>query len=271
MVLSNTAGRIIRLAFIVAIFLISNLSVENVLWANIVAALIIVAVDIYFLRGVGGKTESHSEAPDRMKVARDMAGYSFWLYASDLLFVIGDSQSILLLGNMMSVASVGLYSVANNLIRPFEYFPETINQVVLPKISGIRDYAHFLMTSKKITITGLILCISLLPMVFFANPIIHLLYGNRYKGSAIVLQFLALSMAVSIVLNPLMLLCHRLRMPYINTLSNFVSVILGISINIMLIPKYGVIGCAITLFIVTVVTRILFIPLILFKAREKLA
>ena len=171
-------------------------------------------------------------------------GYSSWLYLSAILFVMSDSLNILMLGNLMSVASVGFYSVANNLIRPFEYFPETINQVVLPKLSGIRDYAHFMMTSKKIIIAGLIMCISLLPIVIFAKPIIHLLYGNRYEGSAIILQFLALSMGFSIVLNPLMMLGHRLHMPYLFTLFTFISLVLGIVMNFLLIPKYGEVGCA---------------------------
>jgi len=217
MVVSNTAGRILRLAFIVAIFLVSNLSVQNVLWANIVAALIIVAVDMYVLRGAGvsiarGKSNCTG-------LALDMMRYSSWLYLSAILFVMSDSLNILMLGNPMSVASVGFYSVANNLIRPFEYFPETINQVLLPKLAGIRDYAHFMMTAKKIIFAGLIMCSSLLPIVIFAKPIIHFLYGNRYEGSAIILQFLAPSMGLSIVLNPLMMLAHRLNMSYIFAMS----------------------------------------------------
>jgi O-antigen/teichoic acid export membrane protein len=269
MVVSNTAGRILRLAFIVAIFTVSNLSVENVLWANVIAALIIVAVDMYALKGTG--VPNPKGKSNGIKMARDMMGYSSWMYLSAILFVISDSLNILMLGNLMSVASVGFYSVANNLIRPFEYFPETINQVVLPKLSGIRDYAHFMMTSKKIILAGLIMCVSLLPIVIFAKPIIHLLYGNRYEGSAIILQFLALSMGLSIVLNPLMMLSHRLNMPYLFALSTFVSIVLGVVMNFLLIPKYGEVGCAITLFIVIVVSRSLFIPVIFMKARERLA
>jgi O-antigen/teichoic acid export membrane protein len=269
MVISNTAGRILRLAFIVAIFLVSNLGVENVLWANIIAALIIVAVDMYVLKGAGVSIARGKS--NRKGMAGDMIVYSSWLYLSAILFVMSDSLNILMLGNLMSVASVGFYSVANNLIRPFEYFPETINQVVLPKLSGIRDYAHFMMTSKKIILAGLIMCISLLPIVIFAKPIIHLLYGNRYEGSAIILQFLALSMGLSIVMNPLMMLCHRLHMPYLFAISTFVSVALGVVMNFLLIPKYGEVGCAITLFLVILISRGFFIPVIFMKARERLA
>lgn len=269
MVISNTAGRILRLAFIVTIFLVSNLSVENVLWANIIAAVIIIAFDMYILKGAGVSIERGES--NRTGMVGDMVGYSSWLYLSAILFVLSDSLNILMLGNLMSVASVGFYSVASNLIRPFEYFPETINQVVLPKMSGIRNYAHFMMTSKKIIIAGLIMCISLLPILIFAKPIIRLLYGNRYDGSAIILQFLTLSMALSIVLNPLMMLGHRLRMPYLFALSTFVSVVLGIIMNFLLIPKYGEVGSALTLLIVVVVSGGLFIPVIFIKAREKLA
>ena len=268
MVVSNTAGRILRFVFIVSIFFISNLSVHNVLWANIIAALIIVAVDMYVLRIAG---ISISTGTNRTKLTRDMMGYSSWLYLSAILFVMSDSLNILMLGNLMSAASVGFYSVANNIIRPFEYFPETINQVVLPKLSGIRDYAHFMMTSKKIIFAGLIMCVSLLPIVVFAKPLINLLFGSRYEGSAIILQFLALSMGFSIVLNPLMLLSHRLQMPYLIALSTLISVVLGVVMNFLLIPKFGEVGCAITLFIVIVISRSLIIPVIFMKAREKLA
>lgn len=269
MVISNTVGRVLRLAFIVLIYLVSNLTVENVLWANIIAALIIIAIDVYVIRHSGIPNAGRNV--ERKRITSDMAKYSSWIYGSAILYSLSDSINTLMIGNMMPIASVGFYSVGGNLIRPFEYFPETINQVVLPKVSGIRNYKHFTDISKKIMIAGLCMSLSLIPIVVFAGPLIRVLYGTRYEGASVILQFLAAYMALCIVFNPLMQLGHRLNMPYIFALANLVSLMLGILLNLFLIPRYGEVGCAISLFMVTGISLALFLPFLYMKARQRLA
>jgi O-antigen/teichoic acid export membrane protein len=262
MVISNTYGRMLRLIFIIAIYIYGILDINKVLWANILSAVIIILMDSIFLWPILNKTKLEIKSGLKNEFS-EIFCYSGWMFGTAILYSILENMNVIMLGNMEVSTAIGLYSVAVNMLKPFEYFPDTLNQVILPKISGIKTKTQLNLMAKKIIFAGGGVSLLLLPIIIFPGPIISLFFGARYVGSSWILSILSLSMAVKITLNPMILLGHRLNIPRWFTISSFVAVLLNFILNLIFVPKYGGIGCAISSLLVILISRSIIITKIL--------
>ncbi|MDD5727899.1 MAG: flippase [Victivallales bacterium] len=92
----------------------------------------------------------------------------------------------LMLGN----SATGQYSIAVNLSEAWYFIPATISSSLFPAIINARKNNLQLYNSRMQKLFSLIIWISLafiIPMVFWARDIVHLLYGSQYSESASVL------------------------------------------------------------------------------------
>lgn len=260
---TNTIGRLSRLLFLGGCIFLGVLNVRLVIFSNLVAAIVILCGGIFCWKRID---LSFSGAKLSKEVTERIMKYSFWMYVAILLNLLFTYMNVGMLSVLGTVSAIGFYAVADTVLRPFEFFPETLNQVFLPRMSEIHDRKGLVKFCRRVLIFGSCVAFTLLPVIIFPEYIIRFIYGARYIDGAPVLRLLAGYIALNIILNPLYLFAHRLNLPRLFTIGNALSLSIGIVANLILIPRYGEQGCAMTMLIVGVSTQLMLVPFILRRA-----
>lgn len=166
---------------------------------------------------------------------------------------------------MMDTASVGNYAAAVKLSEAWYFVPSIILGSLFPAIVNAKKVNETLYYNRLQKLYDLmtILAISVaIAVTFLAHPIINLIYGNAYSqaGTVLIIHiWSAVSIFVAIVMVKWFLVENLQKY---TLFMHLIGVLLNISLNLILIPVYGINGAAFTTLIsyfgITVITPLLF-------------
>jgi O-antigen/teichoic acid export membrane protein len=151
---------------------------------------------------------------------------------------------ILLLAAFSSDAAVGIYSLAVTVAELARIVTDSISQVVLPQQAGSDDgraVAFTVKTTRVMVFAGLVS----IGLGCAAVPLgIPLLYGHAFAGS--VEPFFALAPGVFALSGSRAIGACLLRLdrPMLSSAASVIALVLNVGLNLVLIPSYGVVGCA---------------------------
>lgn len=173
-------------------------------------------------------------------------GYGTALLIVDGAFALFARIDSLMIGQIISVEAVGLYSAPVMLLATFGIVGMAISSGVAPRMArnpgeqpDPRTLEHAIRL--LIAVQGL----ALAPLVVWADPIAEYLLGSEYQASAAVLQALA-PYAFMMGISPMLAMSvnylgeARRRIPIA-----FLALILNAAINLVLLPRVGIVGAAI--------------------------
>lgn len=172
---------------------------------------------------------------------------SWPLLLSGLAVVVYMRIDQLMLGSISGNESVGIYSAAVRISEVWYFIPMTVIASVFPSIlkskaQNEKEYYHRIQLLFDLLVWIAIL-ISV-PMTFLADSLISILYGAEFAEASVVLMihiwasiFVFLGVASGkwfVAENMERLSLHR----------TLLGVVINILLNLLLIPRYGVIGAA---------------------------
>ncbi|MBI2651724.1 oligosaccharide flippase family protein [Candidatus Woesearchaeota archaeon] len=153
-----------------------------------------------------------------------------------------------IISKVRSTAEVGIYSAAANIILALIFIPMMYGNSIYPVISRLYTSSKkslkfaYERSFKYMLLLGIPLSAAIYVL---SDKIILLLYGNQYKGSAIILS----------------VLCWYIFLRFVNVVSGFtltsinkqgsrvfsqgIAAFASITLNFILIPFYGILGAAI--------------------------
>jgi O-antigen/teichoic acid export membrane protein len=160
---------------------------------------------------------------------------TFLIYRSDY-FVI----SLFLSPNYL-----GYYSVATVLSEKLWLIPSSIGTILYPKISAEKKYnKHSTIISLKFTL--IIMFFLIIILVLFSQIIITTLYGSSYKLAANIVYFLAPGIFLLSIPKILTADLNGRGLPQYSAIYSFIAFLINLLLNLILIPKIGIIGAAIS-------------------------
>jgi len=152
-----------------------------------------------------------------------------------------------MLSFMVGNEAVGIYNAAYRIVLVLLFIPIVINAAVFPVMS--RLYGSSSDSLQRITekYFKFMLLISM-PMgiliTFFAGNIILLLFGNQYYPSVIALQILIWATVLTFINSSYVQLFQSSDKQMTVTKIAFIGMIINISLNLLLIPKYSYIAAS---------------------------
>jgi len=179
------------------------------------------------------------------EVFANMLKYGFKVYLSCFFSFLLIRSDMLLVNYFKGASASGIYSIAANFSELLYLLPVTIGAMLFPKVSAnIADDGTF--TQKTSRQTVFLMAIACILVALVCKPLILLLYGVQFAFSAIPLLWLLpgvffLSLA-TIYNNDL----AGRGYPPVIILANGIGFALNFGLNILFIPRYGIIGAAIT-------------------------
>lgn len=213
------------------------------------AALATIPAAVWF-HALAGRAMEGSPAPT--SDARAVAG-EFWRFAapralSQLFQVTVLWFDILLIGALLGTSEAGIYAAATRFLMVGNFVAEAIMQVVGPRISGLVSAGEIGRARQVFqSATGWQVLLIWPPFVLIGvfGAVLLQLFGDGFAVASTALAILAGAMVFSSLFGPsdtVILMAGRSSLSLFNTA---VSVTLNIGGNLLLTPRFGLIGAAV--------------------------
>lgn len=197
----------------------------------------------------------------KIKRAKSLLQDSWPLILSGLAVMIYMRIDQIMLGQMLGDEAVGIYSAAVRISEVWYFIPMSIVASVFPAILEAKKHseAQYYARLQKLYDLMVLLSVSIaLPMTFIATPVIVVLYGDAYAASGTILAihiWAAVFVFLGVASGKWFLAENR---QVLNLQRTVLGAVANIVLNLLLIPRYGVIGAAVATVISQMATAWLF-------------
>ncbi|MGH2381976.1 MAG: oligosaccharide flippase family protein [Candidatus Limnocylindria bacterium] len=227
---------------ILVVFALTGMSAALALIAMLISTIVVgVLMYVYLRRAVprvGGATRPTGE----------IVRFSLPVYFSNVVHTFGGNLQTLLLGALSSVASAGIFAIANQIQLVGSLFHAALVRAAMPLFAELHDSGersrleHLYQTTSKWTFS--------LNMPFFLVSIafpeaLMALFGPDFTDGAQALVILAWGAIVNAATGTSGAMLDMTGHSSIKLINSTVSVGLAIGLNLLLIPSYGIVGAAI--------------------------
>jgi O-antigen/teichoic acid export membrane protein len=190
-------------------------------------------------------------------LAKNLLKDSWPLMLSGIAISIAMRIDQVMLKEYMGSIYVGYYAVSVRLAEAFSFIPMIIGQSIFPKVVNLdfnKEKKFLLLLFRVFFVLAFIAII----INFFSNFIILFLFGNEYSASIIVLNILIWTIPFTyfgIITNKILLSLNNQKLIFYKQLS---LTILNVCLNIILIPKYGIVGAGLATLITDITINIFY-------------
>lgn len=234
---------------ILGLVILLGLSFKGVLYTYLIGGVLVLIFLIYYARNKIHRLLPKISNP-YPSVTKELVFFSLLLLSSGIFTILREQSTILLLGYFKPADIVGLYNISLPLAGLIQIPLTAMAFIYLPVASQL--YAQGNLKEMKglyLSITKWTFFLTLpifLCMLLTPKTIIHLLFGAKYTEASIALQLLALGFFIHTFLGPNGMTLISLGKANIILLCSSISTLAGIAVGLVLIPKYGLIGAAIS-------------------------
>ena len=205
-----------------------------------------IVANLYIMWSVRGELSAVDWSFSK-KSLRDIFNFGWPVMIVGLFGYVFSIDSIVL-GQLRSVADVGLYAAAQRLVGFLPFLPGVVASVVFPILSkNQNDDARYVRIFEKVLLLSIALAVPITIGGFiFRQQILVLIYGAAYASGALALGVLMLS---TLAVFPNILLSYAIFSKNLQKLSlraTAVGMVCNLALMIAFIPKYGVVGAALS-------------------------
>ena len=250
---------VLYLLFLIAVVLF-GLSFLSVIYAYLASiAITCIAFVVYLLKKSPLSIRSGSRVTNPM--TKELLFFSVPLLAVSMLMMVMSWTDTLMLGYFKTPDVVGIYNAALPLANLLPMIPSSMSFIYIPIITQL--YSKRLIDDVKrnyiILTKWTLLLISPIFFVLFLFPdvVLNLLFGSRYIGASVALQFLALGFFLNVSLGftyNLLIVIGENKFPM---WTYSISAIINIILNTILIPPMGIVGASIASVVSIIISKIL--------------
>jgi O-antigen/teichoic acid export membrane protein len=165
-----------------------------------------------------------------------------WLWLASLFAMLTANLEVLLLNQWVALALVGTYALALNLATKADVVNQSLYTVLLPGVAQLDVRRHMGSYLRRGLVRSAGICLVLLVLIPFAQPLIVLIYGPAYEPSVIFFQLLLGVMMFDVLLTPLLLLPLAYRQAKVLAAADAARALTLTVVAVALIPTYGPFG-----------------------------
>lgn len=202
---------------------------------------------------------SASSKEDFFSETKNISLFNLWAFIATMLAITSDRLEIFMLHKFHSPNDVAVYGTALQLFSGFVIILSTLNSIVYPRLASQIDKDEFKNTLLKSILVGSMMAFLLVPGFFLAEPILNLLFQNKYQESISVFKILYPNYLLQLVFAPMGIALFAMGKPQILAILAFLRLAVGYILDIQLIPEYGVIGASISFFLGQVISWLVLI------------
>jgi O-antigen/teichoic acid export membrane protein len=130
-----------------------------------------------------------------IRSVKEMLHFGFKVFLSSILNTIFSSIDVLIIGRFFSSSVVGIYSYGQVLVNtPIATFSSAFVRVLFPVLSNLQQDDHLMKSTYKrvISVVNVIILPAMISVFFLAEPIVHLLFNEKWSGLSYYIKYFAL-------------------------------------------------------------------------------
>jgi PST family polysaccharide transporter len=181
------------------------------------------------------------------RVAGELVRECWPLMLAAVAILVSTRIDQIMIGQMLDDAAVGLYSAAVRISEVWYFVPVALATSVFPSLLEVRKQDERLYRERLQRLLDTLVLLSLavaIAVTVAADPIVSVLFGSTYAGSAAVLKlhtwagvFVALSVGAGGWFLAEGLQKHVLR-------RTMIGAAIAVALNLYLVPRFGILGAA---------------------------
>ncbi len=171
--------------------------------------------------------------------------YNQWILLASFFAILSDWMEILMLKNQKDA---GIYNAARIPMQGIIILLSTMQSFLLPTMSQFKTSEEYKKYFKKIYIFIVLIITLLIPGILLGNWFLPFWFGKEYYESILIFWIIYPGYLLRIFFAPLGTSLFTLDQPVIIALESGLRMIGSFILNWILIPKYGVMGAAISSF-----------------------
>lgn len=240
----DIANTLLRFVF-VGVFFYFGLRLFAPILAYVTSIVLATGLSIYFLTTVFPRNRQHNKVSLKFK---ELLSFSLPQTFSNLIGSLVNMTDTLILGYFVVAANVGIYSVALKIIMLGSCILASFNTVFAPIIADLHhQQKQDQLQNLYKTITKWAVTISLpifLLLIFFSHQILRI-FGSDFVLGSTCLVILCIGQIFNTATGPSGLMILMSGRPFITLCTNLLVLTLNVILNLLLIPKYGILGAAV--------------------------
>ncbi|MEU9884087.1 oligosaccharide flippase family protein [Sphaerisporangium sp. NPDC051011] len=151
---------------------------------------------------------------------------------------------VLMVSAFSSTGQAGLYAVATTLADLARIPVEALVKVAMPRqVEGDHERAVEV-TLRAVRAAFVMALVTAGGLCALASALVPLVYGDAFRGSVLPFLCLAPGIVSASVARPIWIFLLRLDRPWVVTSMSVGALVLDVTLNALLIPRWGATGCA---------------------------
>lgn len=238
-----------RQTLAVLLVIVFGASVTSVIGGYLVGALSLSVCCAIVFRGMFGRSDGQSEPEQEKQLHREIVEFSLPLMPIALAAWVSGLGDRYIIGGLLGIDAAGIYAAAYALMsRPFLMISAALElalrQPYYHAMSVRDDHAQARVMYTWVVSTLVVSVLCLVPVVFWAEEIADLLLGEKFKGGASLMPWIAAGYCLLALSNPF----ERRAYAYKKTV-NVLKIQVGGAIASVLVATigtyyYGLVGAA---------------------------
>lgn len=197
-------------------------------------------------------------ASAHIAVMKQILGYGVRSYGIDVLGTLALYVDQVLVVGMLNPGAMGSYVVVLSLSRMLNLFQTSVVMVLFPKSAGrpMRDVVA--MTGDAVRISSLATALCGILVCAAGPSLLRIFYGSEYVAAAGALRILVLEVVLSGATYVLAQAFMALNTPGVVTVLQATGLSLSVPLMLLLIPRWGIYGAAVSL-LASTIARFIFV------------
>lgn len=194
---------------------------------------------------------------DRKRATNRLLGYGLRVYGADVLGTLSLYLDQVLVVGLLSPKNLGIYTVALSFSKVLSVVENSVVAVLLPKATGRtdREAVDLVVRATRVTLAADVACgAALAALMPFVIPFF---FGAKFQPAVAVAQVLTLQVVVAATMGTLLQAFMATNRAGMATVLQAVGLCIVFPLMQVLIPRYGLMGAAISLLGATL-ARLLF-------------
>jgi len=250
--LSQVLNPLITIVCLFSLFAMHRLTVLSAAISYCVAIIPVVT-----LLGIKLRPYMVEAARPSLSAAKLLLSYGVRSYGIDLIGQLALQVDQVLVISLLTPSAMGTYSVMISLSRMFNIFQNSVTSVLFPKAAGHSMEKVLEMTGRAARVSMCITGVATASVAVVGPWLIKVFYGRDYTTASTCLRLLLLEVTISGLVLVQSQAFMALGRPGVNTILQGIGLSTSVPLMLLLIPRLGLTGAALSLLASTVVRLLL--------------
>lgn len=234
------------------VFLLRSFTISIAIWIEIVAAAALAAMSFF-----ASPWKSFALRVTEPALPREIFHFTKWMSLHTLFFIVSSRVDVFAVGALLDPYTLGLYGAASRLASILLVLAGAYWTVLITDISGVRTVTE---AGRKMKLAFAMVALILLGIVAAAalgSPLVRVFFGASFLASASAFQMMCIGVAFLVLCYPTNAILFAMKKTALFPLTSAISILFFIVANQLLIPRYGMIGGAVSYALNGVVTYLI--------------